>query len=343
MAGEHSLIAKQRTGKRRDEEIEKLLKDAESEYPDLLERYSLWGEFLKRSKTFKRVCLWFEKAREEYPYPDDIRKHKLKPQYLEDYFFFADTYERVRSPLLPLKTYSIPIVTAMRSGIAIMRDALSGTFFSWAVDAGFPAEFEVEMLMNLFVFGNVYEDSSLAVKLRSIHLIQKRSENRAFRLGEAIDVVFRHIEENEHYIKGSEHSVEDFKSALKRFFGSDVPMLTVCLVDPFENTDKTIDAIKELIIKRRSSLSRLDVDFTQIQADQFECPTKNFRVDEVRRYLKAYDLKESGKIDSEIMRIIHPDHESEQWDLARMIKRDQKKARTIIANVENGFFPGKYL
>ena len=168
--------------------------------------------------------------------------------------------------------------------------------------------------------------------------------HRPVKLEKVIDTIFLHVETNEHFLNGREASVEDFKAYLKRYFET-VPMLAIYLVNPYDNIDKTLGAVKELIKEMRNGLSKKGIDadlFTDFKGDQFECPSGNIRMDELKRYLKVYDLKESGKKEREIMKIIYPSHESMEWDLVRMIKRDRKNAETIIANVENGFFPGKY-
>jgi hypothetical protein len=119
------------------------------------------------------------------------------------------------------------------------------------------------------------------------------------------------------------------------------------LLNPYENKDKTIEAIKKLIDERRSGLSSSDKrKFEILKSDQFLWPTGNIRVDELERYLKVYDLKRKGKTNKEVAKIIYPEYDLSDADLnataLRYVSRDLSKARKIIKNVEMGYFPGKY-
>ena len=102
-----------------------------------------------------------------------------------------------------------------------------------------------------------------------------------------------------------------------------------------------------MIDKRRSDLS--DIDKKKIESfksDQFEWPTGNIRIDELERYLKAYDLKIMGKTNKKVANIIYPEYDLLDADLnataLRYVSRDLSKARKILKNVEIGYFPGKY-
>jgi hypothetical protein len=325
----------------REKLVQGYLKRKDKEHGDLIQRYLLWGEYLKRSKGFIETCQWFQEAKAKHPYPEEVRKHGFAPAYLEDYLFFIDTYDRQRPPLVPLKTGCLPLVRMSLEKGGIFRDMLSGTLFGWAAEAGFPAELRVEMLMNLFVFGNVSQDPVQALKLRAIKLIEARNMARAFRIEEGIDTIFGHIESDNYMFLGdAAHTVDDFKNALRRFLSSDI-ILTVCLVDPYENTDKTLEAVKVLINERRKKLSELGIDFSQLQGDQFECPTPNLRMDELKTYLKVFDLRQKGKKMADIAKELYPDRDA-NYILVREISRYRQKAEKILANVENGFFPGKY-
>jgi len=164
----------------RNELIEEYLRDSEKRYGDQIQKYKLWSEFLKRSGRFKEVCEWFEEAKKGHPYPDEIQKCELNLEYLEDFFFFVSSYDHIRggSPLVPLKNL-MHLVSLMLDGSEIFRVGLSGTFFSWVIDAGFPSTFKIEMLMNLFIFGNVYADPDQGITLRAVHFIDVGNQARA--------------------------------------------------------------------------------------------------------------------------------------------------------------------
>jgi hypothetical protein len=341
----HNLIIKVTDRKKRDQVIQEYVSDAENKYEDLIQIYKLWSEYLARSKKFKKVCNWFEKAREKHPYPEQIRKYELSPKFLENYIFFVTTYDHLQedSPHMSLKTVSY-LVKLILAGNEMIRLALSDTFFSWAMDAGFPTKFEIEMLMNLFVFGNIHIDPDQSITLRAVHLINAKSKARAVRLDRVIDTIFLHVETNENFLNGREASVEDFKTQLKRYFETN-PMLAIYLANPYHNIERTLSAVKELITEMRSDLDKKGIvaeQFSAFESDQFECPKGNIHTDELIRYLKAYDLKIDGKTNKEIARIVYPNYDAEDKGTIRAVMRDRKKAKNIITNVERGFFPGSY-
>lgn len=63
-----------------------------------------------------------------------------------------------------------------------------------------------------------------------------------------------------------------------------------------------------------------------------------FRYDALKRYLKVYRLYKSGMEIYDIIAKLDPDEKREKGDW----EQDIRHAKTIIANVEDGFFPGKY-
>jgi hypothetical protein len=341
----HNLIIKVADRKERDQMIQEYVTDAENRYEDLIQIYKLWSEYLARSKKFKKVCNWFEKAREKHPYPEQIRKYELAPKFLENYIFFVTTYDHLQADSLhlPLKNL-IHLVRLILDGSEISRLAFSDTFFSWAVDAGFPTTFEIEMLINLFVFGNVHADPDQSITLRAVHLIDAKSKARAVKLERVIDTIFLHVETNENFLNSREASVEDFKTQLKRYFEIN-PMPTIYLANPYYNIERTLSAVKQLITEMRSDLDKKGIvaeQFSAFESDQFEGPMGNVRMDELERYLKTYDLKMDGKTNKEIAKIVYPNYDAEDKDTIRAVMRDRKKAEKVITNVERGFFPGSY-
>jgi len=68
-------------------------------------------------------------------------------------------------------------------------------------------------------------------------------------------------------------------------------------------------------------------------------------VEELERYLRVYDYRNEGLTYSEVakaMWVITNDDDDYSYDTERIIKRDLRNAKKIIANVENGYFPGQY-
>ena len=69
--------------------------------------------------------------------------------------------------------------------------------------------------------------------------------------------------------------------------------------------------------------------------------TRPLRFEELKRYLKVYDLRKQGKKWKEVAKIVYPKGDWNQ-SLERSLLMDLKKAQEIISNVEGGEFPGKY-
>jgi hypothetical protein len=247
---------------------------------------------------------------------------------------------------MPLKNLS-SLVKLMLEGNEMFRLALSDTFFSWAADADFPTAFEIEMLMNLFVFGNVHTDPDQSITLRAIHLIDARKKARAVKLERVIDTIFLHVESNENFLNGREASVEDFKTQLRRYFDTN-PMPIIYLANPYYNIEKTLSAVKQLITEMRSDLDKKGIvaeQFSAFKSDQFEGPMANVRMDELKRYLMTYDLKKEKKKNKEIAAVTWPHLDFgtlPTQNIIRRVQRDHQNAKKIIANVEKGFFPGSY-
>ena len=320
------------------------LKNIETNHKEDIQKYQLWMDYLKRSDKFLQACEWFEETKKKYPYPSELEQYKHKLGYIEDYLVFASTYNELfsESPLFELKDF-LTMLKSLR-GIDIFNTMISGTFFSWAIESGYPADFEIEMLMNLFVFGNIYKDPVNVDLLRIIHILESRRRVSVYRLNEIIDLIFRHIEKDEYWLNGREPSIDEFKSNLKRFFETDM-LLPLCLFNPYENKDKTLELISKLIDERRRVLDDAGANVNHFRsgtADMFESPQQNIRLDELKRYLKAYDLQKDGKSIKKIGQLMYPNSFSSAASLERIVSRDLQKAKKIIKNVEVGFFPGNY-
>ena len=320
---------------------------AERKTGDILDQFLLWIEYLKRSATYKKMCDWFSGAKESTPYPEALTEKvggdAVAIDALRDYFVFAADYERYRnqSPLVPLKQH-FHFVSALKN-IPLFDDLLADTFFVWAKKAGFLSKYKPEMLMNLYVFGDVHQESTNVSAARVVHIIENR--RFVYRLDEIMDVIFGHVEKNENFLDDRDVSADEFKAELKRYFKRHLTP-TICIIDPHENMDKMIEDIKDEIGILREiypdpkKSQKAKLLYSEFKPDQFEWPTGNVRMDELKRYLLAYDLKASGKKNREIIEVIYPDYKGEA--AIRMVMRDRKKAAAILENVEAGFFPGDY-
>jgi hypothetical protein len=345
----NEIIKFQNVKDENDPIIQKYISKARNACKDDIQKFELWIEYLKRNNTFESVCQWFEEARNNHPYPPSLKECKHKIGYIEDYFVFTNNYSDFCSisPLFsqhPLKD-SLPSIDIMRKHAEIGGALLAGNFFDWAFFAGFPKEHEIEMLMNLFVFGNIFKDPKQITLLRVLFLIASRMRRYAYKFSDILDMDFKIRDRDQSFLDDSPPTIEEYKMILK-WLSSDF-FFSISLLNPYENKDKTIEAIKKLIDERRSGLSSSDKrKFEILKSDQFLWPTGNIRVDELERYLKVYDLKRKGKTNKEVAKIIYPEYDLSDADLnataLRYVSRDLSKARKIIKNVEMGYFPGKY-
>ena len=320
---------------------------AERKTGDILEQFQLWIEYLKRSETYKKVCEWFAETKEGAPYPETLTEEvggeAGNIDALRDYFVFAAGYQRYRdqSPLVPLKQH-FHFVSALKS-IPLFDDLLADTFFVWAKKAGFLSKYNPEMLMNLYVFGDVHQEPTNVSAARVVHIIENR--RFVYRLDEIMDVIFKHIENDENSFSDVYESPDTYKTALKRYFKRHLTP-TICIIDPHENMDKMIENIKDEIgilreiypDPKKSQNAKLL--YSEFKPDQFEWPTAYIRLDGLKRYLEVYDLQVAGTKYKEIGKIYYSNYDPENAKTTAM--RDKRLAAKIIKNVENGFFPGDY-
>lgn len=72
---------------------------------------------------------------------------------------------------------------------------------------------------------------------------------------------------------------------------------------------------------------------------RFKRPISRVRFDEMKRYLRVYDLKQAGHTIKEIIAEIDPNRKGFDANIVRSFRSDLQKARKLIDNVEHGFFP----
>jgi hypothetical protein len=326
----------------KDEIVTEYIDKSTNEFRDDFERFQLWTQYLKQSDNYKKACSWFKKVRIKHDYPPELNGCKHQLSYIEDYFVFAVSYNKLRSesPLLSLK-HNFPLINIARNGQELFKEIFSGTFFGWAIEYGFPKKLSTEMLVYLYLYGNLYDDPEEITSLRVFELIRQHKNMCVYRAGEIIDVIYKHVEDV--LLNGESPTIEEFKNHLKHFLESDLT-LTVTMINPYDNRDKTLAAISELIETRRARLPRQTIDqgFEFYQSDQFEWPTSNFRMDELNRYLKVFSFNKEGMTNENIAKEIYPRLDYENKNTMRRVFRDRKKAEQIIKNVEAGFFPGPY-
>ena len=71
-------------------------------------------------------------------------------------------------------------------------------------------------------------------------------------------------------------------------------------------------------------------------------PSGYIRPMELKLYLDVYDLRKEGLTMPQIIKKLKPKQSGDSVNISRQFFSFQKKAKQIISNVEDGYFPGKY-
>jgi hypothetical protein len=320
-----------------------LVKESKKKHPKEFKAYKLWTEFLKRSDNYKSTCIWFDETHQRSPYPGCER---LPSSEISDFVIFMLTFLQLYQSR-PVFTLENLFNISLKNIKAKSSQVVGGEFFSWAYDAGFP--FSDEMLMNYAVFGDVFNSSPVASAFRGLRislLIELHCMSSVFEIHETIDVTFVMAETMAENELGRKPNLDEFKEWLSKFLNHE-NRLHITVQNPHKNKEDILNQISDLIESRRKKTRRFykehkkEHDF--FEPDRFELPGSNLHEDELRRYLKVYDLKSSGKKMKVIAKIVHDEYKAEDIDSAKRVTyRDHKKALEIIKNVEKGFFPGKF-
>lgn len=97
------------------------------------------------------------------------------------------------------------------------------------------------------------------------------------------------------------------------------------------------DISKQIADIRKKWAKKFDVEDFYFR--RFSNPVSRVRMDEMKRYLRVYDLKQQGLKMKEIIAEIDPNRRGDNADVLRSFRSDLKKAKNIIRSVESGSFP----
>lgn len=100
----------------------------------------------------------------------------------------------------------------------------------------------------------------------------------------------------------------------------------------------TMEDISKQIADIRKKWAK-EFDIEDFNFRRFTMPVSRVRLDEMKRYLRVYDLKQQGLKMKEIIAEIDPNRRGDDADVLRSFRSDLKKAKNIISNVECGSFP----
>lgn len=100
----------------------------------------------------------------------------------------------------------------------------------------------------------------------------------------------------------------------------------------------TMEDISKQIADIRKKWAK-EFDIEDFNSRRFRRPVSRVRLDEMRRYLRVYDLKQQGLKMKEIIAEIDLNRRGDDADVLRSFRSDLQKAKKIIMNVECGSFP----
>ena len=94
---------------------------------------------------------------------------------------------------------------------------------------------------------------------------------------------------------------------------------------------------KQIADIRKKWADKFDIEDFYMR--RFVKPVGRVRFDEMKRYLRVYDLWKQGLKMKEIIAKIDPERRGDDADVLRSFRNDLQKAKKIISNVESGSFP----
>ncbi len=335
--------------------IHEAVKELREKHKDSLPKYDLWRDYLKRSDKYKNVCHWVENAHNEHPLTqgnigketEDVIKQFPHAQdnvnQIMDLALFYATFSLFfnRKPVVALQYY-LPYLELKKEN-KDKNELFRDTFFDWAINAGFP--FENEMMMNYFIFGNVFKEPSSLSSIRHLLILELQERANVHETHEVLEFIFGMVLKEVEEALGREPTIAEFMEKTKNII-RDGFWLNISITNPYENKNDIIKSVSNTIDKRRNETG----DFNKLYSDKlslfslnrFAYPKSNIRLDELEEYLKAYDLQKEGKKIKEISEQIFPNTKSLSDSDIRQTSRYLAKAKKIIRNVEEGFFPGNY-
>jgi hypothetical protein len=273
------------------------------------EVYRLWWEYLKRSKKYKIYC-------------DAVRKvmidayKKKGEEYLRkiERLILKHTPQKENKVIRQLFVSNYPVdelndsrvlaeVKNMEENWSTFRNVFVGSFDDW-----WKTQEKMDFSVPMVVLNDPDAIKKLPYFLKKCTELKKEGGNNP----NPQEVIETLIEEEYEYL----------------FIA--VPMVG----------NVTMDDISKEISDVRARW-RKDQDF--VSADyrfrRFFMPVSRIRFDELKRYLKVYDLKQQGLTIKEIIAELDPFKKCNDGDVQRVFRSDLQKAKKIIGNVESGFFP----
>lgn len=95
-------------------------------------------------------------------------------------------------------------------------------------------------------------------------------------------------------------------------------------------------------LNKKDYLKKLEKELSNFVRGKNSKQSRRIRLNELKRYLRVYELRKSGLRTKEIIKKEAPKKDPTQLNVQRAFNMDFRKAEQIIRNVEKGIFPGDY-
>ena len=293
-------------------------------YKDTIKEYEIWREYVARSKDYNKICEWFKDAKS---------KHQIDKNF--EFDSFVDTCLAIKGFNPPMSLGFFYNLLSDPESKAFL-DKVSNSFFSILNDEGFP--FKAETLMNYFIFGDTSTEEEPYRTFRLVLMIEANLYSTAYNLNGNIDILSYFAENLFKKTTGKDPSVEDFKKSLEFVFEND-PRLFISITDPSQNKEIILERVSQLIDENRNK-SKEELS-GRYEKETFT-PSGKLHLDDLQKYLAAFDLQKKGKSIDDIGKIMEVSPAALPSSIQRSVSRYLQRAKKIISNVEQGFFPGNY-
>jgi len=284
--------------------------------------YELWYEYLKKSEKYKEVCEWFRIM---------LKSDRKESGTFYPISFFAGFLEDEINYPLTNKYYQQFISSDFE-----LVDFGEATLQQIAEKNKFP--FKSELLDVYLFFKDVHTQAFNAFWEEVGLWLALRSDTDNLRVREVHVVIGNLLDQAAHKLRDKIIRFPEYHE-LKAELVETVRRHEYLLlsINPRGASQKLLNKLISAKIIEHSQRRNIEPYWFENNSS-FPTSTKN--VQKLRTYLRAYELKESGKTNSEIADILLPDRPGDPQDSITIIQRYRRNAKKIISNVEKFRFPG---
>lgn len=271
------------------------------------EVYRLWWEFLKRSEKYKFYCDAVRK------FMTDVHKKKSEKYLIKNVRFILSQVSQKENEVFRQRFFpmdekynyeTLEYLEYMEHNWMTFGDIFVGLFDDW-----WKVQETKDFSLPMVVLNDPDAVKALPWFAKECKLLKKRRKKFP-NPKEIIDI----ITESEY-----------------EYLFIAVPMVG----------SMTMETISKKIAVARAAWEKDHSSYYDFVFKRFIMPVGRVRFDELKRYLRVYDLKQQGLNIKEIINEVDPFKRCNDGDVQRVFRSDLQKAKKIIGNVESGCFPEK--